>query len=455
MVALSASVPVSAFAQHTPDDAVSGYQDVADRIIQAAQADSSAYDRLARLVDTFGPRLSGSRSLEQAIDWVLAEMRRDGLDNPHTQPVKVPHWVRGDESAELISPRRASLPMLGLGMSWGTTKGGITAPVLVVSSFDELRARAAEAKGKIVLFDVAFPREGEPFTNYGRTVIYRGIGAQEAAKDGAVAALVRSVTPFSIRSPHTGSMRSDTVAPIPAAAIATEDAMMLHRMQDRGDRVVVTLRMDARTLPDADSRNVMAELTGSEHPEQVVVIGGHIDSWDVGQGAMDDGGGLVAAWEAVRLLRRLGLRPRRTIRVVGWTNEENGGRGGKAYRASLGDQVGSHVLAIESDGGVFRPIGFDFAGSDSAFATVRSVGRLLASIHADSIIRGNSDADIRTLVADGVPGMGLRTEGPYFSYHHTQGDTLDKLDPAELAKCVAAMAVMAYVVADLPEALPR
>ena len=212
----------------------------------------------------------------------------------------------------------------------------------------------------------------------------------------------------------------------------------------------------AHLLPDADSRNVMAELTGREHPEQVVVMGGHIDSWDVGQGAMDDGGGLVAAWEAVHLLKRLGLTPRRTIRVVGWTNEENGTRGGITYRDSLGDHVSDHLLAIESDGGVFRPHGFDFTGSDAAYAIIRQVATLLAPLQADSIERGGGEADIGPLMERGVPGMGLRVDDDrYFWYHHTQGDTLDKLNPEELARCVAVMAVMAYVVADMPERLPR
>lgn len=449
LAGLGASAP--ARAQVVPDTTlVSRYQATAERIIHAALADSSAYDRLGRLVDGNGHRLSGSVALERAIDWVLSEMKRDGLDNPRTQPVRVPHWVRGQESVDLISPRAMSLPMLGLGGSIGTPKAGITAPVLVVSGFDELIARGADAKGKIVLFDA-------PFTDYGETGQYRRAGAIAAAKVGAVALLIRSIGPYGIRSPHTGSMRYDsTVTRIPAAALAMEDAMMLHRMQDRGERVVVKLRMEARMLPDADSRNVMAELRGSELSEQVVVMGGHIDSWDVGQGAMDDAGGVVAAWEAVRLLKRLGLTPRRTIRAVGWTNEENGLRGAITYRDSLGGRVADHVLAIESDGGVFRPRGFDFTGSDSAYAIIRQVATLLAPLQADSIERGGGGADIGPLMERGVPGMGLRVDDDrYFWYHHTQGDTLDKLDPEELARCVAVMAVMAYVVADMPGELPR
>lgn len=447
LAVLCASGPLRA--QEPADPLIDPYRERAERIIQTALADSFAWDRLARLTDTFGHRLSGSASLERAIDWVLAEMRKDGLDNARTQPVKVPHWVRGQESVELISPRRAALPMLGLGGSLGTPRKGITAEVLVVSGFDELNARAAEAKGKIVLFD-------PEWKNYGETGRYRRVGAIAAARAGAIALLIRSVGPYGIRTPHTGVMGYDsTVTRIPAAAITMEDAMMLHRMQDRGERVVVTLRMQAKTLPDANSRNVMAEVTGSEFPDEVVVLGGHIDSWDVGTGAMDDAGGVVAAWEAVRLIRRLGLKPRRTIRVVGWTNEENGLRGGRAYRDSLGTAVGNHVLAIESDAGVFRPVGFGMSGTDSAVAIVRRVGALLAPIGADSISTPGGGADIGPLMERGVPGLGLDVDGErYFWYHHTPGDMVDKLDPADVARCVAAMAVMAYVIADLPERLP-
>jgi len=214
--------------------------------------------------------------------------------------------------------------------------------------------------------------------------------------------------------------------------------------------------MSARMLPDAPSRNVMAELRGSERPEEVVVMGGHIDSWDVGQGAMDDGGGSVVSWEAVRLLQRLNLRPRRTVRVVLWTNEENGLRGGNAYRDAHLADVPQHVLAMESDGGVFKPQGFGFSGSDAAFGMVQEVGRLLDRIEAGAVTRGGGGADIGPLAREGVPVMGLNVDGTrYFWYHHTDADTMDKLDPREMALCVATMAVMAYVVADLPEVLPR
>ena len=426
------------------------YGEVATRIIAAATKDSAAWQKLARLSDTFGSRLSGSESLERAIDWVLAEMQREGLQNVRGENVMVPRWVRGAESAELVGPRRQRLPMLGLGGSIGTPPEGITADLLVVSSFDELKARAAQARGKIVLFDV-------PFTTYGATVQYRGTGAIEAARVGAFASLIRSVTPYSMRTPHTGGMRYDsTVGRIPAAALTLEDATMLHRMQDRGERIVVKLMMSAQTLPDARSRNIVAELRGREHPDEIVVMGGHIDSWDVGSGAMDDGGGVVIAWEALRLLKALGLQPRRTIRVVGWTNEENGLRGGNAYRDQHSAELDNHVLAIESDGGVFRPVGFGFTGGDSARSILRQVVSLLRPIGADSLLAAGGGADIGPIMQRGVPGMSHVVDGNrYFWYHHTDADTPDKLDPREVAQNVAAIALMSYVVADLPDRLPR
>jgi carboxypeptidase Q len=362
----------------------------------------------------------------------------------------VPHWVRGRESVTLMEPRVAPLPMLGLGGSIGTPKGGITAEVLVVSNYDDLARRAAEAKGKIVLFDAKF-------TNYGATVAYRAGGAIAAAKVGAVASLIRSVGPYSMRTPHTGGMFYDPAVPkIPHAAITSEDADMLHRMQSRGEKIVVKLEMEAEMLPDAPSRNVIAELKGSTYPDEVVVMGGHTDSWDVGRGAMDDGGGVVVAWEAIRLLKRLGLTPKRTIRVVGWVNEENGGRGGAGYRDAHKAELDKHVLAIESDGGVFAPQGFGFTGSDSARSIVRQVSALLARIHADSLGADGGGADIGPIMQLGVPGMGLEVDGSkYFWFHHTDADTMAQLDPLEMQKCVAVMAVMAFVTADLPEKLAR
>ncbi len=436
---------------------VEPYREAAERIIEAALADSSAYDRTAYLCDTFGHRFSGSESLEASIDWVLEQMEADGFDGVRTQPVMVPHWVRGEESAEMVRPRREPLAMLGLGGSVGTPPEGVTAEVLVVGSFDELEARAEEAEGRIVVYNV-------PFTTYGETVQYRLHGATEASRVGAVASLIRSVGPVSLQTPHTGAMRyADDVDPIPHAALTIEGTTLLQRLQDRGERPVVTLRMEAETLPDAESRNAIADFLGRERPEEVVVVGGHIDSWDVGQGAMDDASGVVVTWEAVRLLKDLGLRPRRTLRVVAWTNEENGLRGARAYRAALSpDELANHVLALESDGGVFEPNGIGVS-PEAAYAVLAPIAELVAPVVTESprrdgvgVLSGGGGADISPLTAEGVPGAALLTEPErYFWYHHTAADTMDKLAPGELQRAVAATAVFLWVVAEMPERLPR
>jgi carboxypeptidase Q len=451
IVALSIVVGASPLAAQSKTPLADTYRARADRIIAAALADSAAWNRLATLTDKFGHRLSGSASLEAAIDWILAEMKRDGLQNVRGEPVMVPHWVRGEESATLMSPRKAPLHMIGLGRSVGTSKKGITAEVMVVTDFDELTKRAAEAPGKIVLFD-------EPFVGYGPTVSYRSGAANAAAKVGGVAALIRSVSSFSMQNPHTGAMNYDSTLKkkIPTAALSVEDAMMVHRMVSRGDKVVINLKMSAQTLPDAPSRNIVAEVVGSEKPDEVVVLGGHIDSWDVGQGAMDDGGGVVAAWEAVRLINKLGLKPRRTIRVVGWTNEENGSRGANGYRDAHRGEADKHVLAMESDNGVFKPLGLGVTAGEGGLAITADIASLFKSFRADSVSNGGVDADTGPLNALGVPTMSPLVDGTkYFWYHHSSADTMDKLSPREFAECVALMAVTAYVVADMPGKLPR
>jgi carboxypeptidase Q len=372
------------------------------------------------------------------------------LENVHGEEVMVPHWVRGAESADMLAPRARRLPMLGLGGSIATPPDGITAEVLVVKSFAELSQRASEAVNKIVLFNV-------PYTTYGDTVAIRRSGAIEAARAGAVASLIRSVAPFSIQSPHTGSMSYDAaVRKIPHAAITVEDAAMMQRMQDRGEKIVVRLIMTAETLPDVPSSNIVAEITGREKPEEIVLVSGHIDSWDVGQGAMDDGGGAIAAWEAVRVMHNLGLRPRRTVRVVLWTNEENGLAGARGYEKSHRGEMPRHVVAIESDRGTFKPEGFSFVGGDAGRAMIKTLIEPLARIGATKIFDEGSESDVGILQRDHVPLLALVDDGAkYFWYHHSDGDTMDKLDPRELSACAAAMAVMAWQVADAPANLPR
>lgn len=449
-LALTSTISTSSAAQSKTPIA-DAYRATTDKVIFAALADSSAWNRLALLTDKFGSRLSGSKSLESAIDWIIAQMKTDGLQNVRGEPVMVPHWVRGEESATLVSPRAASLHMIGLGRSVGTPKKGITAEVMVVTTFDELTRRAAEAKGKIVLFD-------EPFVSYGETVRYRGGAASAAGKVGAVAALIRSVSSYSMQNPHTGAMNYDSTvkAKIPTAALSVEDAMMVHRMVNRGDKVVINLKMSAQTLPDAPSRNIVAEVVGSEKPDEIVVLGGHIDSWDVGQGAMDDGGGVIAAWEAVKLIKRLGLHPKRTIRVVAWTNEENGSRGGTGYRDAHRAEVDKHVMAMESDNGPFKPLGLGITAGEGGLAMAADIASLFKSFGATNSRDGGADADTGPLAELGVPTMSPLVDGSkYFWFHHSSADTMDKLSPREVAECVALMAATAYVIADMPGYLPR
>jgi carboxypeptidase Q len=447
-VVLVVSVTSASRAVVRPPSWLDAYRDAAHRLIGESMSTTFAWERLALLGDTFGHRLSGSEGLEKAIVWAAAEMKKDGLENVRTEPVKVPHWVRGRESLEIVEPHHSALAMLGLGNSVGTAPDGVEADVIVLRSFAELDAAAGRVKGKIVLFNV-------PFTTYGETVAYRTGGPSRAAARGAVAMLVRAVGPPGLRTPHTGVLTYTAADPkIPAASIATEDADRLQRMQDRGTRIRLRLKMEAKFLPDADSANVVAEIRGSERPDEVVVVGGHFDSWDVGTGSTDDGGGCIVTWEALRLMKKLNLRPKRTVRVVLFTNEENGLAGGRAYLERYRSQLANHVLMLESDSGVIRPTGFGFTGSMAARSTLQQIATLLQAIGVDQIGPSGGGADIGPAVeAGGIPAMSLDGGGNYFLIHHTEADTVDKIDPSDMAKAAAAIAIVAYVVADMPERL--
>jgi carboxypeptidase Q len=443
-------LPAATQAQ-TPPGWLDQYREPAARLIGEAVSDTFSWRRLSVLTDTIGNRLSGTPQLDRAIQWASDEMKRDGLENVHAEKVIVPRWVRGHESAEIVEPAHRLMPMLGLGDSVGTPADGVQGDVVIVHSFEELDAASTRIKGRMVLFNV-------PYTNYGETVRFRSGGASRAARYGAVAMLIRSVGPDGLRLPHTGALQyADDAPKIPAAAITSEDADRLQRMADRGGRVAVRLTMQAHFDADAESANVVGEIRGRDKPDEVVVVSGHLDSWDVGDGATDDGGGCVVTWDALRIMRKLNLRPRRTVRVVLWTNEENGGRGGQAYRDAHRAELGKHVLMLESDGGVFRPLGFGFTGSEAARQTVRTIATLLSGIAADQITASGGGADIGPSVQEAhMPSMSLEVDGSrYFLIHHTAADTVDKIDPLDMAKCAAAVAVMAYVVADLPQGLER
>ena len=430
---------------------IDAYRTNAERLMHEAQADAFAWNRLAELTDTYGARFSGTDNLARAIAWATEAMKKDGLENVRTERVMVPRWVRGAESLEMVSPPQHAIPMLGLGGSVATPADGIEADVLVVRNFDELNERSAEAKGKIVLFNAAY-------TNYGQTNAYRTGGASAAARHGAVASLVRSIGPTGLRTPHTGNMTyAEDVTRIPAAAITAEDAERFQRLADRNVPIRVRLKMEAHFEADVESFNVIGEIRGSELPEEIVLVGGHFDSWDVGTGASDDGAGCIVTWEAARLMKKLGIRPRRTVRVVLFTNEENGIRGGIAYRDAHLAEAQQHVLAIESDSGVFAPARLGFTGSEAATKMIAEIGTLLAPLGLQNIGGGGGGADIGPIAAAGkVPMMAYQGDATrYFTVHHTPADTIDRIAPEEMSKAAAALAVVTYVVADARERLGR
>jgi len=433
------------------------------RILRDATSAHRSYKRLVTLCDRHGHRLTGSKSLEAAIDWSLDTMRKEGFANVHREKVVAPHWVRGEESATLISPHikgkeSLSLVMLGLGMSVGTPAEGLTADVIVVRDERELQAARGKVKGKIVVFNNPMPQwTEEKGACYGKTVRFRVKGPDMAAKLGAVAVLVRSVTAHSLRTPHTGMTfyKGDTIK-IPAAAITTEDADLLQRLQEAGKTPRVVLKMGAKRLPDTVSGNAVAELLGREKPDEIVIVSGHIDSWDTGQGAHDDGTGVVMAMETLAILKRLNVRPRRTVRMVLWTNEENGMAGAKSYARDHKAELAKHAAAVEADFGGFNPRAFGLAIHDKPrqakateqlrkwMAWFKPVGNL-------QVKAGWSAPDVSKLTAHGVPTVGLYTHGQrYFDYHHTHADTVDKVDPNELARSTGALAALVYLLAESP-----
>ncbi|XP_068093798.1 carboxypeptidase Q isoform X2 [Hyperolius riggenbachi] len=432
---------------------VANYKDVAKSIINLAvygNAQNRSYERLAQFVDTIGNRVSGSENLKKAIKYMYSALQEDKLQNVSLEPVKIPHWERGEESAVMMQPRKKKLAILGLGGSVGTPPEGVLAEVIVVTSFNELQKRAQEAKGKIVVYN-------QPYVSYGVTVEYRERGAAEASRVGAVASLIRSVASFSINSPHTGWQDyEDGVPKIPTACITIEDAELMARLTSRGVKVVVQLKMGAVQHPDADSFNTVAEIVGSKYPEQVVIVSGHLDSWDVGQGAMDDGGGAFISWEALSLIRDLGLRPKRTVRLVLWTGEEQGGVGANQYYERHKKDIGNMDLVMESDIGTFRPLGIRFSGKSDARDIMLEVMQLLAPINVTKLYDEADGTDISFWMQAGVPGASLMDDASrYFWFHHSEGDTMTVQDPAWMNLCAAIWTVVAYVVADLEEMLPR
>ena len=438
------------------------------RLQAAALASDYAYRQVAHLCNNIGPRLTGSPQAAQSVEYVAAEMRRLGLQ-VQLEKLTVPHWVRGVETGELTEFKGQApgttqkIVLTALGGSTATASEGISAEVVVVESFEQLRSAGRPAiGGKIVLFNVKFDQrlasQGFAGDAYRQAVIYRGLGASEAAKLGASASLVRSVGGASYRLPHTGGLRYADDAPrIPAAAVSAEDADLIAFLTAQG-RVRMHLTLTPRMLPDEVSYNVIADLKGTEHPEQVVIVSGHLDSWDLGTGAIDDAAGVAVAMQLAQLCKQLGLRPRRTIRVIAWMNEENGGVGGTTYAANHAAEIANHIAAIESDFGAGHPAGFSAHATPEALLLLAPLSPILQSSGAGAT-RSSTDAqgsDISPLDKAGVPTFApLQDVRAYFDYHHTAADTLDKIVPRELAENAAVVALLAYTIASLAEPIPR
>jgi carboxypeptidase Q len=452
------------------------------------QTSSVAWSRLAYICDTFGPRFSGSEALETALDYIRDTAREDGL-RVTEQFTMVPKWVRGEEWAEMLSPRRKKLHMVGLGMSNSTLGKNITGNVFVVADNEDLQANCSKAVGKIVLFNTIF-------TTYGNTVPSRTNAAVWAASCNATAALIRSIGPYSMQNPHTGYSIPWT---IPAAAVSLEDASQMQRMQDRGQEVIVSLYMENQVYPDSQSRNLLIDLVGSERPDEYVLVSGHGDSWDTAEGAMDDGGGFMTSWEAVRVMKMLGLQPKRTIRAVVWVNEENGDAGGIQYLEDglLNNTLVNHSIAIETDEGVFEPLGLSIScantsngGCGLAIEQLEVLSPLLDSIGGGRVSTGGGGADIDPICQTGIVCSGWNVLDPrlsndvsnnpctvdsmgkweapvfdpsttseydsgYFWFHHSEADTMDRLDPTQVNTNAAALAIWTFAIAELPELLPR
>ena len=437
------------------------------RIRDAAIADSYAYSELRHLTDNIGPRLSGSPQAQQAVEWVAGEMRALGAD-VSLEKTMVPHWVRGEETAQLtrwsgMAPGTTQkIVLTALGGSVATPKEGITAQVVVVSSFDELKALPKDAaKGKILLFNHAFDKRlaavGEGGQAYGQAVIYRALAPSVGASVGAAAVLVRSVGGADYRIPHTGAtVYMPGTKKLPAGAVTAEDADLIASLAKQGE-VTMHLTLTPETLPHVESYNVIADWKGTEHPEQIVIVSGHLDSWDLGTGAIDDGAGIAVSMQAIHLMQKLGIKPKRTIRFIAWMDEESGSEGAATYAEDHKAEIANHVGALESDLGCDHPTGLLFVGKPELEDWLRPVAHVLQEIGAGTLQPSpEAGEDIAAIVTQGVPGFApLQDSRFYFNYHHTPADTFDKVDPLHLSENAAVMAVTAYALADAGEAPPR
>src|SRR5471032_2309760 len=452
---------VSAGALAAPNDAATLGQ-----IRDTAMQSDYAYERLSDLTDLVGPRLSGSAGAAAAVQQVAAAMRKLGA-TVTLQPVKVPHWVRGAETAELVeyAGRPAGITqrvvLTALGGSGATPAAGLTAPLLVVHDLDDLKAHESQVRGRIVLFDAAFDQEmadrGMAGQAYGHGSNLRFNGPKMAAQMGAAAALVRSIGGADFRIPHTGATGLVDGARIPAAAVTAEDAMLIDRLSARGP-LQMHLTLTPQIFPDADSYNVIADIPGSDKADEIVVVSGHLDSWDLATGANDDGTGVAGAMGVIETLKKLDLHPRRTIRVIAWMNEENGTRGGKAYFEANKGKLDKHFAAIESDSGGGRPFGFIGSVTPPMVKYFAPLKDALAPIGAGQFERRDitGPTDTGPLERAGVPVFEPMVDSSaYFNYHHTPADTLDKVSPLELKRHVAVMTSLSWFLANMEQPIGR
>ena len=434
------------------EQAMDPYSEVAARLLRSAATGEGAARYARHLADRIGPRLAGSPGEKAAVAWAVDEIRAIGLE-ARTEAVMVPVWRRGEARGRVLSPVEQRLAIAALGGSPPTPPSGIGADVVEVDSVETLEALgASRVRGRIVLFNRAM----EPgLAGYSAVVGLRTDGASRAARLGAVASLVRSVGTGHYRLVHTGSVVYSPDAPeIPAAAVSAEDAELLHRLLAAGAKVKVTLNLSCATLPDVLGANVVAELRGRSHPEEIVLIGAHLDSWDLGTGAIDDAAGVGIVLDALRLLASSGLSPRRTVRAVLFANEENGLRGGQGYAVAHALELDRHVAAIEADAGTGRPLGLSVHAGPGGAERIAAFARLLLE---QPVVREEiGGPDIEPLAAAGVPLLDLvQDESRYFDWHHTAADTFDKIEAAPLAESTGFLATMAYVLAEEAATLPR
>src|SRR5437016_6377996 len=437
------------------------------RLQQGALSSDYAYRQVAHLSNNIGPRLTGSAQAAKAVEYVAGELKEIGCE-VQLEKVMVPHWVRGEETAALIQfPGMAEgttqkILLCALGGSVATTKEGIIAEVVAVKNFDELKALPRDkVAGKIVVFSYPFDKQmaaqGHSGQAYGEAVEYRSDGPSAAARQGAVACLIRSVGGADYRIPHTGQTKyADDAPKIPAGAVTSEDADLIVDLVKQG-AVQMKLVLTPQTLPNIESANVIGDIKGSEHPEQVVIVSGHLDSWDLGTGAIDDGAGVAVSMEAANLIHKLKLKPKRTIRVIAWMNEENGLRGSKQYAKDHEKDWANHFATMETDNGAGHPIGLHVKAKPEVKAMLKAVASILQESGAGMLsLAENAGADIGPIEKAGVPAFApIQDSRFYFNYHHTAADTLDKIVPKELAENSAVVAVFAYAMANSEQPLPR